>query len=250
MTLQALAQFPSWGGNATFDDQTYAEEVLSKLRQRYSEDKNHPKLKTLQALVERIKTSSLQGGNKEPWRAFVFKDDAYCYASAVRGNYVFIWTGLLNALTEDELGAVLVHVIAHVLAGHTDPDPEIETKRMLLSAAATVGRIASGRSGVGIIATDGLSTIGRAVLHRQSRRKEGYYYYSKRQEQQADELSVRLAKASGLDPKNNLFLFMRAENDRLFAEGIKFFVQHPPYPGRLEKLGRLVENGAQNDAWR
>lgn len=50
---------------------------------------------------------------------FVVLDDPDLNAFALPGGYVYIYSGLLNRLTEDELAAVLAHEVGHVAAKHS-----------------------------------------------------------------------------------------------------------------------------------
>ena len=57
-----------------------------------------------------------------PWQIYLFKDPELADVRAVHGNYVFVWSGFLDIVeNEDEMAAVVACEIAHVLARHTYP---------------------------------------------------------------------------------------------------------------------------------
>lgn len=218
----------------TFSDQDYGRKVLSELSSKYTLVHNHPQMKVAQQIVRRL--TSAARVDTVPWQVHIFDDDTFRNASATRGNYVFIWTGMLDVISSDEeLTALLAHVIAHVLAGHTHPDPVIESQKMLIGIATTAGHIASGSSGAGHIITNGVGNIAKAITRKAERRKKGYYY-SQSYEDEADRISMLMLAGAGNDPREVLFFWMRARNDRTFEQSVQFFRMHPPYFERLQKL--------------
>jgi hypothetical protein len=71
----------------------------------------------------------------------VLVDDGFVNAAATRGNYIFVWTGLLKKVqNEGELATVLAHEIGHVLAGHTTPTPEEETRQIMAQGLGIAAR--------------------------------------------------------------------------------------------------------------
>ena len=57
-----------------------------------------------------------------PWHIYLFSGSEIADVRAVHGNYIFVWTGVLDAVqNEDEFAGILACELAHVLAHHTDP---------------------------------------------------------------------------------------------------------------------------------
>ena len=57
-----------------------------------------------------------------PWHLYLFDDPNIIDIRAVHGNYVFVWSGILEATDNDaEIAALMACEIAHVLARHTYP---------------------------------------------------------------------------------------------------------------------------------
>lgn len=56
------------------------------------------------------------------WHLYLFDDPDIIDIRAVHGNYVFVWSGFLEAAeNDDEIAALMACEIAHVLARHTYP---------------------------------------------------------------------------------------------------------------------------------
>lgn len=67
-------------------------------------------------LVEAAKADHL------PWHLYLFDNPDIIDIRAVHGNYVFVWSGFLEAAqNDDEIAALMACEIAHVLARHTYP---------------------------------------------------------------------------------------------------------------------------------
>ncbi len=57
-----------------------------------------------------------------PWHLYLFDDPDIIDIRSVHGNYVFVWSGFLEAAeNDDEIAALMACEIAHVLARHTYP---------------------------------------------------------------------------------------------------------------------------------
>ena len=57
-----------------------------------------------------------------PWQIHLFQNPDLVDVRAVHGNYIFVWSGFLDIVeNEDEIAAVVACEIAHVLARHTFP---------------------------------------------------------------------------------------------------------------------------------
>lgn len=57
-----------------------------------------------------------------PWHLYLFDNPDIIDIRAVHGNYVFVWSGFLEAAqNDDEIAALMACEIAHVLARHTYP---------------------------------------------------------------------------------------------------------------------------------
>ncbi|MGD8660756.1 MAG: M48 family metalloprotease [Desulfobacterales bacterium] len=57
-----------------------------------------------------------------PWHIYLLKGSEIVDIRAVYGNYIFVWSGLLDAVeNDDELAGLLAYELSHALAYHTAP---------------------------------------------------------------------------------------------------------------------------------
>ncbi len=221
----------------TISDEQYGHEVVGGLSERFPLEYNDPRMDKIQEIVDRLTAAA--HADQDPWHVYLFRDDAFKNAAATRGNHVFVWTGLLNSVKNDgELATIIAHEIAHVLARHTDPDPNEELKKMLVGLGAMAAEIAVsyGTRGVRI---GGLGDLTNTVTQHVG---EGLLLnpYSKDLELEADQIGFFLMADAGYDPKDALEFWRRAEFNPDFDTGPSFFSTHPPAEDRLANLEKLL----------
>jgi Zn-dependent protease with chaperone function len=226
----------------TISDEQYGNEVVQELSNRYRIDYGNPKMDKIEEIVQRLTKAAR--AEQHPWHFYLFKDDAMKNAAATRGNYLFIWTGMLESTrTDGELAAVLAHEIAHVIAGHTAPDPNQEVKRILIQALGVAAGIATNvaiasatRSpnmsvNLGGITQDLTTSIGEGILVNP---------YSREKEHEADQIGLELMAEAKYDPQEAINFWERAVNDPAFSSSLAFLSTHPPAPDRLARLKSVL----------
>lgn len=153
--------------------------------------------------------------------------DAGINAFAVPGGYVYVHSGLLGRVAnEDELAAVLAHEIGHVHAHHLARQMEA-TK--LLNYATLVGLLASVvQPAVGALAT-AANTATQLSYQRQF-------------EQEADYLGVRYIQAAGYDPHGVLDFFKTLADDQrsVPTAAAPYLRSHPVTDERLNHLEAVL----------
>lgn len=241
----ALAQPLSTQNPFSYSEQDYGRRVLADLSSKYAVNNSHPLHEGVTRIVNRLSKKS--ESPSPTWQVHILEAPSIRNVSATRGNYVFVWSGLFDLVnSEGELIAILAHAMAHVFAGHTDPDPSIESQKMLIQTGRAIGRLSLGRYRGARVLSDGAATIAEAMTHRQKRRSKGYYYYPEDYEFEADKRSLSLVTKAGLDPKEVLFFWMRVRNDRAFEESVQFFKRHKLYPERAKKIGAMIPESSGN----
>ncbi len=218
-------------------DEQYGQQVFGILIQETPLSRNDQQINRARRIVERL-TDTIGAGNNI-WHVYVLEDDSVPNAAATRGNYVFVWSGMFDAVKNDaELAAVLGHEIAHVLAGHVAPTPQEAASEMLSSVSGQVAAevLAAQGGGWGIAA--GIA----GTLVDQTFRALIVNPESQRHELEADQIGVFIMADAGYDPSNAVNFWTRAKADPNFSAGdsLVFFSTHPSSTDRLNKLQDLM----------
>ncbi|HXZ25650.1 MAG TPA: M48 family metalloprotease [Nitrospiria bacterium] len=153
-------------------------------------------------------------------------------AFAAPGGYVYFSRGLLSlANSEDELAGVMGHEIIHVHERHSVR----QSRKGILPRLLTLpGRIVGGvvSENLGALINAPVNLMGTVYLAT----------YSRGQESQADELGIKLAAASGYDPKALAAMLLQLEEAQKEQTGkaqtFSFFASHPMTPSRIKVIDR------------
>ena len=154
------------------------------------------------------------------------------------GNHIFVWTGLLEYTpSEDELATVLAHEIAHVIAGHTDSDPAIETRKILIRIGAIAAGMAAG------IATGGAEagSVADLVAGMTSSVGEGLFVnpWSQEKELEADQVGLFLMAEAGYNPQHAIDFWLKFQKEANTLGPLQFLSTHPPAKERIEQLRKI-----------
>ena len=221
-------------GEVSASDEEYGHEVMAALAQRYPLEKSDEKVNRVREVADKLSEASGSGGN--PWHVYVFHDDSVKNAAATKGNYVFVWSGMLEATqNEDELAAVLAHEIGHVLAGHTSPTPAEETRDIISGLAGTAAGSAVSYTPyagaarlVGMLVSESMKAL---IVNPESQRKE----------LEADQIGLFLLADAGYDPQRAITFWQRAKYDpALSGMPVEFLSSHPSPENRFENLQKLI----------
>ncbi len=216
----------------TASDSNYGHEVLNMLVKKYPLSTNDFYIEQTRRVVDKL-TKVFQPNPYLNWNVYVLEGDDVVNAAATRGNYIFVWTGLLKAIkTEEELATVLSHEIAHVLAGHTKETPEEEVNRMLaVIIGVAVGQALAQQGGTAASFAD----LGQALT---TETVKGVLVnpYQRELEKEADMIGVFLMADAGYDPEKALEFWEKVARDPKFqGPNIEFFSDHPSAEERYYK---------------
>ncbi|MFM1847572.1 MAG: hypothetical protein RL417_1046, partial [Pseudomonadota bacterium] len=220
-------------------DEQYGQTVLAELVERYPLSQDDAAIERVREIADRLTTAA--HASREPWHVYVLEGQDLKNAAATRGNYIFVWTGMLSSVKNDEeLATVMAHEIGHVLAGHTAPDPHEEVSRMIAGVAGAVtGHTVSSRGGgpLANIASSLVEAAIEAVLINPT---------SQSRELEADHIGLFLMADAGYDPTVGIEFWRRAQFDpALGGAPLEFLSSHPSTEERFtqlqEHLGRAEE---------
>jgi predicted Zn-dependent protease len=213
-------------------EEQYGHEVLSKLSEQYPLDRNDDRINRARDIVARLTQRSNQNN---VWHVYVLTGDRVVNAAATRGNYIFVWTGMLKTVkSNDELASVLAHEIAHVLAGHTQPTPAEEASQIFAQISSTAAKQAIYAQGAeaalaslaGVLVAETMEAL---LVNPEAQRKE----------LEADMIGLYLMADSGYNPELSVQFWERVQNDPSFANStLQFLSSHPSSDERIAHLKR------------
>ena len=233
---QAIApgQIPA-GEYVTPEDEAYGLQVLSALSRRYPVEQNDQLVLRVRDLVDKLAATA--HADASPWNVYVLRGDDVVNAAATRGNFVFVWTGMLNtAYTDPELATVLSHELGHVLAHHTHATPEEEASQIFANIS---GNIASG-----VVSSQGpygaLAQLA-GLLVTETIKALAVNPESQRQELEADHIGLFLMADAGFDPREAIGFWVRfGQQHSTPSDSMQFFSSHPATDERIVSLEALL----------
>jgi Zn-dependent protease with chaperone function len=186
--------------------------------------------------VERVRriTDSLVPSYLDPgdFRVYVVDNDDW-NAMAAPNRSIYVFSGLLEELDDDELATILGHELVHVTHEHS----RRQYKRSFITELVTMVPLALAEANIGSSAGQFLfelgSSLGLLAWHNR---------YSREQEEQADRVGLRYAHEAGYDVSKAPRLWLRFAtkygND---PKALSFFFgSHPPALDRAKKLEREI----------
>lgn len=237
-----VGSIPTYREVSTTDEQ-YGHTVLNELSKQYPIDYNDSRLNNVTEIVD---TLALAGGAKnDPWHVFILSGADVKNAAATRGNHIFIWTGMLDLTkNNDELAAILSHEMAHLLAGHTDPDPNEQVKKILIGAGAMAAGIAVAAATNSYSMSGTFSRITSSITEGVG--EEALINpYSRERELEADHIGLMLMARAGYDPNNAILFWERMMNDPVMRSDTAFFSSHPTTKERIDNLKKTLPIATQ-----
>lgn len=215
------------------EDDAYGREVLHLLSRSYRRESNPAMEKRVLEILSRL--SKGLGSATGPWNLILLHDPAFRTALVTRGNYIFVWSGLVSGLPNDsDLASILAHEIAHYLAGHPQGRPEEELRALTEGSLTSTARHLmirqnSGRPISGL--TDYAVRQGiRALIG-----EPGTSEY----EDQADQIALALLSQGGFDLES-VYEFWK-KGSSLPKGRIQYFTRHRISEERLENIKELLQ---------
>jgi predicted Zn-dependent protease len=153
-------EIPHWSASSR-EDGVYGEQVLNQLSRHFPPSRDFHDIQQTDRVVARLAQAA--GSPAGAWRVFLFAEDQVKNAAATRGNYIFIWSGLLRAVRgDDELATIVAHEMAHVLAQHVMPNPAEQISEAMASVGgAAASQVIAGGSGAASMAAQLLTALPR-----------------------------------------------------------------------------------------
>lgn len=156
-------------------------------------------------------------------------------AFALPGGWIYVSRGfMILANSEDELAGVIGHEIAHVTKRHGARRVQLGQAAAVLEVPGVIIGAIIGED-VGRILNVPIATLNQLSLSN----------YSRTQEKESDRLGIRLAAASGYDPRATASILTNLERDVEMLSGrrhtMSFFDTHPSTASRVSDVQEEAE---------
>ncbi len=171
------------------------------------------------------------------YRFYVIKEDVY-NAFATPAGHIFVYTGLLDAMEEEEeLAGILGHEIAHVYCRHISQKIERSKKTGL----ATLAGIAAGV----LLGVGGSPEAGQAVaMGSMAAGQSAELSYSRENETQADEVGLKIITEAGYSVSGLLKILKKIRGKTWFGSDQipKYLMTHPAVEDRIGYISSWLDN--------
>ena len=167
----------------------------------------------------------------------VIKDDVY-NAFATPAGHIFVYTGLIDAMVEEEeLAGILGHEIAHVYCRHISQQIERQKKMGWASLAGLAAGVLLGVGGAGEAAQ-------AVTMGSQAATQSVALAYGREDEMQADQFGVKFITGAGYSAEGLLKILKKIRSKTWFgSDQIPAYLQtHPAVEDRISFLESWIES--------
>ena len=196
-------------GKSLFED-------LCEDNQLDAQNARHEQLaKVFDHLIQTAKADHL------PWQIHLFKDPEVADVRAVHGNYIFVWSGFLDIVeNEDEIAGVVACEIGHVLARHTYPVQFTLWSDVFFDVAELATSIAIMQLTHGAVSINGRGWMKWAYVEI-SDLDPLDREYSEADEREATMIAMQILERSKYDPQAMLTFWQRVQQDETLQIKVK-----------------------------
>jgi predicted Zn-dependent protease len=223
------------------EEEQYGLAVFAELHKQYPLSKNDDDINRVRSIADRL--SRAAGAEQQPWNVYVFAGDRVKNAAATRGNFIFVWTGMLLAAKHDEeLATVIAHEMGHVLARHPLPDPGEEANAIIAGSIGTIAQeIVGALPGPYALLANLAGGITKTVLNAAIVNPE-----QQRKEFEADQIGLFLMADASYHPEAGISFWKRAQEDPdMGPSALAFLSSHPSSDKRLLRLQEILPQALQ-----
>jgi predicted Zn-dependent protease len=171
------------------------------------------------------------------FKFYVIKTDGY-NAFAIPGGQVFIYSGLLEAMqNEDQLAGILAHEIAHVYCRHISQQIDKSKKITMASVAGMAAGILIGMTGGGGKAAQAVTTGTMAAG------QSAMLSYSRENEMQADQIGLKYLEQAGYSGEGLLQILKKIRSQQWFGSDQipTYLTTHPAVEDRIAYIDSQLQ---------
>jgi predicted Zn-dependent protease len=199
--------------------QEYGKSLFEKLRKKYDLDPNESKQEELVNVFDKLtKAADVYHVN---WHVYLLNGPDIVDIRAVHGNYIFVWSGVLEAVDNvDELAGLLAFELGHILARHTEPVKFTLASDLFFNAAELATSIGLMIASQGAVAISGFGWMKWAYVEisdLDSLDRD----YSVKAEQEAANIALLILSRSPYSPQALIDFWERVAKDETSIERYK-----------------------------
>ncbi len=193
--------------------------------------------------VNKIGQRILASLPKQPftYHFHVINADVY-NAFATPAGHIFVYTGLLNAMQEEEeLAGIIGHEIAHVYCRHISQKIERSKKISMATLAGVAAGVLMGIGGAGEAAS--AVTVGSVAAGQSAE-----LAYSRENEMQADQLGIEFLTKAGYSASGLLDILKKIRSKTWFGSDQipTYLMTHPAVEDRIAFISSWIESHDEN----
>ena len=184
--------------------------------------------------------------DKIPWHIYIFDDPDIIDVRSVWGNYIFIWSGFLNATeSDDEIAAILAYEMAHALTWHNMPVQYTVWSEIFFDAAELGTSLAIAALSQGMVMIGGRGWMKWAYTELADLdpidRK-----YSEAEEKEATSIGLLILSYSKYSPNAMLTFWQRIQANETLQEKAKPLFRSMPPQERVLMVETLLQQLPEN----
>ncbi len=219
-------------------EEAFGKRLFEDLGDDYKLETSSKRLEGLVAIFDKL----IQAAEVDhlPWNIYLFEDPETVDIRAVHGNYIFVWSGFLEAAeNDDEIAALMSCEIGHVLARHTYPVEFTLATNIFFDVAEIATSVAMTMASQGAVMIGGRGWMKWAyvelsdldALDRQ---------YSAEEEREATQIAMLLMERAQYSPEALLTFWHRVENDEALTKRATSLKRDFPSKVRIQIIKDLL----------
>jgi predicted Zn-dependent protease len=151
-------------GPPTPAETEYGQRLFNSLCEDHAVVAGHARDEQLLSVFDHLVQTA--DADRQTWQIHLFDAPEIVDVRAVHGNYIFVWSGFLDIVrNEDEIAAVLAGEMAHALARHTEPVEFTMATDIFFSVAEMATSIAIMAASQGTVAIGGSGWMKWGYVH-------------------------------------------------------------------------------------
>jgi predicted Zn-dependent protease len=224
----------------TIEEEDRAEAIFIDLSEDYTLDTTSLEHDELRGMFNSLAAAA----NIDPlkWNVHLFEDEGMVDVRAIRGNYLFVWSGVFDVVEDrDEIAALLACEIAHGLARHNHPVEFSMATEMLFGVtdmAASIGLLVLSQGAVAVSGT-GMSRwlyVEAADLDDLDR------VYDEQQVEEMADIALQILARSEYSPRALLDFWKRVAEDADLERRVKRLSRRIPAAERVAVLEAVMQD--------